>query len=76
MVLFGRRLLPNDGYPNLASGTYVIPGTTAEVIRVQAPVDFAFVLVSGMLAWVFAFARRDRCGDGTGGPLSKASSVA
>ena len=22
----------------------------------QAPVDFAFVLVSGMLAWVFAFA--------------------
>jgi hypothetical protein len=56
VVLFGRRLLPNDGYPNLASGTYVIPGTTAEVIRVQAPVDFAFVLVSGMLAWVFAFA--------------------
>ena len=54
-MLFGRRLLPNDGYPSLASGTYVIPGT-AEVIRVQAPVDFAFVLVSGMLAWVFAFA--------------------
>ena len=55
VVLFGRRLLPNDGYPSLASGTYVIPGT-AEAIRVQAPVDFAFVLVSGLLAWVFAFA--------------------
>ncbi len=55
VVLFGRRLLPNDGYPSLASGTYVIPGTV-DVIRVQAPVDLAFVLVSGMLAWVFAFA--------------------
>ncbi len=56
VVLFGRRLLPNDGYPNLASGTYAIPGTEAAVIRVQAPVDFAFVLVSGMLAWVITFA--------------------
>jgi hypothetical protein len=56
VVLFGRRLLPDDGYPNLVSGVYAVPGTATEVVRVQAPVDFAFILISGLLAWVLAFA--------------------
>ena len=56
VVLFGRRLLPDDATPSLASGTYPIPGTGTDVIRVRAPVDLAFVLVLALLAWVFAFA--------------------